>query len=348
MAGPLYVRKGGVWVSVGAAEDGGSGDPVLDGAWIAMGDNGSSGQLQIWVDSGGSPSQLTATASHDVSCVAWAPDGSRVYASTAASGSPGLVVVDVDGDTVESGWDTPSSEWCEQVAVSPDGSKLALGMSTSPPYYHVYDTATKAHETGWPSAGFRIFAVAWSPDGTQLALVERTDKVIVIDVAAKTSSSWATTAGNVHAVAWSPDGTRLAVGHTGGNFLSVYDASDGTIESGWPQPPGDVYGVAWSPDGTRLAVANYRGGSPQNDAFKVIDVDTKTFESGWPATPSTLSGRAVSWRSDGERLAVALQDTDKLLVIDVSTKTEDTGWPTPGGRPDSVAFAYDPANVTSG
>jgi FOG: WD40 repeat len=119
-------------------------------------------------------------------------------------------------------------------------------------------------------------AVAFSPDGTRIATVNKANNVVVWDV--ETGMSVKTLPGPdgyMSTVDWSPDGTRLASGSIDG-IVQVWDVAEGTrlrTLTGF-EPSSRAYGgateVAFSPDGRYLA-----------------------------GLQSRPSGRLIVWRADG-------------------------------------------------
>jgi len=100
-----------------------------------------------------------------------------------------------------------------------------------------------------------ILAVAWSPDGSKLA-VAGTEGVRVIDVASNQElPGFEGAAPPVYAIAWSPDGNKLASSGAD-KLINIWDVSNGTlITSLAGHDFSRLADMEWSPDGTRLASA---------------------------------------------------------------------------------------------
>jgi len=97
----------------------------------------------------------------------------------------------------------------------------------------------------WVSAAYADpRALAWSPDGTQLALAART-KVVLFD--ARTGRAAAVHVAGVLALAFAPDG-RLALLRD----REVLVRQDGRLRALFVPPGGRLSGLAWSPDGRWL------------------------------------------------------------------------------------------------
>ena len=109
---------------------------------------------------------------------------------------------------------------------------------------------------------WRLFDVAWSPDGSYVAFVRSTgsenipSKVSVAD--ARGRIRWRFGNGNASSPLWAPDGRHIAYlwwqAHSRGLAVARPDGSDlhGLSDSGWP-PHSGPYHPAWSADGQRIA-----------------------------------------------------------------------------------------------
>jgi WD40 repeat protein len=140
-----------------------------------------------------------------------------------------------------------------------------------------------------------IFAVAFSPDGKLLAIVEANNEIRVWRVAdsqplliCKGHTNW------VWSVAWSPDGTLLASG-SGDGTVRLWEIRTGQLLKTLQEHMSQVRSVAWSPDGTLLA----SGGDdctirlwdvPKGQPLKIL-----------PGHTSQV--RLVAWSPDGTLLA---------------------------------------------
>ncbi len=197
--------------------------------------------------------------------------------------------------------------------VSPDAKTLALAMNGEIRLYdlrsHQLLRSVENRELNW--------AVAWSPDGTRLAIGGSKDygkpfftggdstnssktHLTVYD-----TSTWKIVFepvfGNemvnqmVWALAWSPDGRALAFSTDVGG-VSVSDTQTGQLLSRQGQFSATVTSLAWSPDGTRL-LANHdmaygirRWRLNDNESVRLFD-------------PRIGGSMAVAWSPDGTRIA---------------------------------------------
>jgi WD40 repeat protein len=146
-----------------------------------------------------------------------------------------------------------------------------------------------------------VNAVAWSPDGTQLATASHDHTVRLWDPTTGTPIRQLTGhTSTVYAVAWSPDGTQLATAsrdHT----VRLWNPTTGeairelTGHTDW------VNAVAWSPDGTQLAVgtdhsitAIWTIGSPRDtsavELLPLADGGGAAFSDGWHKISGSVNG----------------------------------------------------------
>ena len=195
----------------------------------------------------------------------WSPDGSRI-AVVGNRGDGGRVsVIDVDGAaelTVfdASGWGL--ERWIGLPLWSPDGRQLAVSAG---PYgatvagWHTY--LVNADGSREPIDLFEGWRLGWSPDGSALAFVERSDKGVTL----KTFDLESHTATVIerglalHDFAWSPDSQRMAY-----RIQPRLTASEEVVvidRDGWNRRVIAERGSRpeWSPDGKYLAFIDPTG-----------------------------------------------------------------------------------------
>lgn len=200
-----------------------------------------------------------------------------------------------------------------EVAITPDLSVVALSRADR---LELWCAKTGkqlgAPETKAGAIRYYIHALAFSPDGTMLAVGSGTG----YPVSGETNGAvavWAVATGKllhvfpsaesqVNALAWSPDGRRLAGGGIHSSGLRVWELATGKETILRPRGLGQFFDAAFSPDG-KTVVANWRaGGSGPTDAGVVLwDAATGRFQ-------GVLSGnkeavRALAFSPDGRRLA---------------------------------------------
>jgi len=156
-------------------------------------------------------------------------------------------------------------------------------------------------------------ALAWSPDGQQIAIFEAIYNVQIWDVGAAEIVTTINTAeiigeeGNAEfaSLDWSPDGKQLVVGD--GRHIGVLEIS--THEFVYMPDEGSfTKTVAWSPSGEQIAISSDSKGS-------ITILDSKTLQTvkelpfdGLPADPFTRNlalqtSQYIAWSPDGDRIA---------------------------------------------
>lgn len=172
-----------------------------------------------------------------------------------------------------------------------------------------------------------VTALAWSPDGTQVAYATRGGSVYRVSVDGGEHAVIAESLGDVpggeegSGLQWSPDGTRIAVLADANLYVMGLDGSDrrqlaeGVLVEHILGSPN----IVWSPDGTRIAYATE---SDARDHFQVWSAaldgsaPVLVFEETTPGTNNALHGGPV-WSPDGTRIVFRYDPTDEekgLLV----------------------------------
>jgi WD40 repeat protein len=197
--------------------------------------------------------------------------------------------------------------------VSPDGSVLALAAN---PEVRLYDLrGNKLLRT--LNGGELASAVAWSPDGTELAVGGAKDYGKPFFVGGDSTNSWKAhlTVYNTsdwkgifepefgnemvnqsfYEMVWSPDGHALAFSTDVGG-VQVLDAQTGQVLSRQRDFAATVTAISWSPDGSRL-LANHdmaygmrRWRLSDGESIRLFDPRSSNFMS-------------IAWSADGNRIA---------------------------------------------
>lgn len=109
----------------------------------------------------------------------WSPTGNALaYVHQVRSGSATstteVMVVAPDGSAPQSRSRCVSNDQCRQgpLVWSPDGSSLAFVDRYDQPVLHLFDTSgTTDTAIPWPPNAGEPYAIAWSPDTTQIAFL---------------------------------------------------------------------------------------------------------------------------------------------------------------------------------
>jgi WD40 repeat protein len=146
----------------------------------------------------------------------------------------------------------------------------------------------------------QVRSVAWSPDGSQLAVGYENGQIII------TSSNSEEKPIILHAdssriitLAWSPDGHLLASGSLyPDSALRLWDTTTGEEIATYDDFGFDVFAIGWSPDGTHVLAIAAEGISGDNAVL--LDVSTGQIT-------SKLLGAVshVQWSPNGSKIALA-------------------------------------------
>ncbi len=262
---------------------------------------------RLWDAKNGVPLATLEGHSEDIISMAFSPDGKRL-----ATGST---------DMTTRLWDTTSGEllflleghkdWIGDLVFSPDGTQLATGSNDGT--VRLWDTKSGAllltfYENKSNAAQDErrddVFSVAFSPNGTRLAVGHLNDVVRLWDV--KHGTLLATLSGyqeGIGYVAFSPDGMRLAT-WSFDKTPRLWDLETNQMIGTFAGHEGFVWQLAFSPDGRRIIT------SSDDRTVRVWDSYTR-------ALLATIRGhegkvRALAISPDGTQFATGSIDGARL------------------------------------
>lgn len=239
---------------------------------------------------------------NEITSLAWSPNGSRI-ASGHKSGKvliwdaqvfgPALAVLDIgDGDATSLAWSPDSS----QLAATGTGLDVYIWDISSNEVNQILDATD---------------VVAWSPDGTRLAIGQKDREGVQLWSATTWESTAVVGVGPTISLAWSPDGDRLAVN----NFaITIYDAD--SLEPIVQMGGGYGRTLTWSPDGKQIIYSGPFEGPSIPILWDAITGEALRYLEG---------GNYFTWRPDGRLIASALgfsiyiTDIDTYLVSTISS-----------------------------
>ncbi|WP_162667389.1 sigma-70 family RNA polymerase sigma factor [Gemmata massiliana] len=203
------------------------------------------------------------------------------------------------------------------VRYAPGGKRLAVVTSDAPKSLRFCDPDTLKEQSRIELTAYLV-RLAFSPDGSRVAVTERDNAVRVYEVAGgKRVHDWAVKLNNpfenyTSAVAWSPDGKWIAAGATD-HAIYLWDAVTGKeagrlTGSGWYP-----WGLSFSSDSNVLFSTGWDGVVRRWDVAAAKQL---------PLPNGAVRGSDVVAASrDGSRVAFATE-TDEIHIVDVETKKE--------------------------
>ena len=269
-----------------------------NGRWLASA--GKDKTVKIWQLEAGGVSTLTGHR-ETVDCLGWSPD-SKMLASGSFDGTVKI-------------WNAASGAMVQTFAAvgqvfslswNNDGTRLVAAGNSH--LFKCWDVPTgRELWTASTNAEANSLAVAWSPDGTQLANGGFDNSVSFCDAATGTNliSFW-DSHNVVLSVAWNPDGTRLASATRGDGRIAIRDISaGGKVIRDFRGHLGSVQCVYWRPDGSQIASASADG------TVKIWDVKNEDPSNRTLNQPDQVP--ALAWSPDGTKLAAGSRRTSAWI-----------------------------------
>jgi WD40 repeat protein len=202
------------------------------------------------------------------------------------------------------------SGFCLSVAVSPDGKTLAVPQG---PAVLLVDLASGRVTATLEGHGKWVGFVAFSPDGTRLAMVVDGNTVQVWDLLARLvlyRVRCGPGGATQDSVAFSPDGKLLAA--PDGEGIKLCDAKSGEETAILQGHRGTVHALAWCPQGTLLASAG------SDKTVRIWDTSSRQEQRVYRGHTAPIL--SLAWRKDGARLVAG----DSACVLKWWDASQDT------------------------
>ena len=320
-----------------------------DGSKLAASDGGGDGMLRVWdVQS----QSLIAEQRHGTAAsLAFSPDGSVIGASR-TEGELGTADFSLWNYAQDQGF---VAYWIDNIngtyslAFSPNGETFAVGPTTINDPVSIWrdNIGSVIHITSLEGHTGAVTSLTYSPDGSELAVVDSWNKVRVWDLQSETQNAVLKFPDTFYSIAVSPDGKTIAAGVYGSTrkngpkdqTVRLWDVATRT-EVGQLQGHSEiVYSVAFSPDGSVIA-----SGSADN-AIRLWDSASRR-------ETAQLSGHSgfvnfVAFSPDGTKIASGSAD-NTVRLWDVATRRETAQLRGHSETVCSVAFSPNGSTLASG
>lgn len=236
------------------------------------------------------------------------------------------------------------------LAWSPDNSLLAAASSDAS--VRTWNVATGQQVRVYVNGAREPRAVAWSPDGSRIAIGYEGEKRdtelvhIVLSQSGERVYAFDSSAGfwrsqdekAIYAIAWSPDGSKLAWGGSESK-VDVLDVRARRLLATYKGHNSTVYALAWSPDGRQIASTG------ADDAVHIWDALSGRNAATYFKHSSVVTG--VAWSLNGQRIVSASHDKT-AQVWNAITGTTLTTYRGHGDAINTVAWSPDGIRIATG
>ena len=246
----------------------------------------------LWLLDGSGSHQLATGGTF--SQPSWAPDGGSLAYVYRGTNFGDIFVTDDQGQSQTRLTNSQSTvldnnDWNLRPTFSPDGTLIAFvsDKSSTFPTVWLMNAADGTGRHALPAPGLAqeeaADALAWSPDGTQLAVTLFNEPgptqiaLIPLGLANRQLSRIVTDLpGGALDPAWAPDGSWIAFAGREGYAVEIYaEQPDGSSLTRLTNDGALARSPAWSPDGRRVAYLSNKTGY-----FEIWAVDVRADESG--------------------------------------------------------------------
>ena len=192
------------------------------------------------------------------------------------------------------------------------GAKLDAGFETNEPLFAIMPKVPQPPAPETYRVPVPITAIAFSPDGQQVATSGYHEVVLWNAADGKLARRVTNVAERVYDIAYSPDGKTMAVAAgTPAQMgeLKLFDAASGALLADLVTSQDSVFACSWSPDGTKIACAG------ADRAIRIYNVATKKLIKAIEDHADWVMD--VAWAPDGKKIASASRDkTSKVFDVE--------------------------------
>jgi len=235
-----------------------------------------------------------------ITSLSWSPDGEYLT----FGGLYGSVETWSVADKRRADWFVADTDHIESAVWSPDSRSLAVGGWDGAVELRNVDEGASWQLKGG-GTGPWMGQLAWSPDGSQLAMSDNDDGRNGLTL--WDTETWDILATlvdfptHVHHMAWSPDGTRLAVAEL--ESVSVWDAESLERLYSLAGSKRDYSYVSWSPDGRQVAAATEAGVAYVWDTDRRQLLYELPHQAGLPDNAEIVAN--TEWSPEGDQIVTA-------------------------------------------